>query len=40
MASLVSVCLITALAVGQLKKRPYFAVGWFWYLRTWFQYWD
>jgi tetratricopeptide (TPR) repeat protein len=32
--SLVSICLITALVVWQIKKRPYLAVGWFWYLGT------
>ncbi len=34
MASLLSICLLTALALWQIKKRPYFAVGWFWYLGT------
>jgi tetratricopeptide (TPR) repeat protein len=34
LASLASICLITALAVWQIKKRPYLAVGWFWYLGT------
>jgi hypothetical protein len=34
MLSLVSICLITALVVWQIKKRPYLAVGWFWYLGT------
>lgn len=34
MASLVCICLITALAVWQIKKRSYLAVGWFWYLGT------
>ena len=32
--SLVLMCAITGLAVWQVKKRPYFAVGWFWYLGT------
>ncbi len=32
--SLVLVCVITALVVWQIKKRPYLAVGWFWYLGT------
>jgi len=32
--SLFSICLITALAIGQVRKRPYLAVGWFWYLGT------
>jgi tetratricopeptide (TPR) repeat protein len=30
--SLVLVCVITALVVWQVRKRPYLAVGWFWYL--------
>ncbi|HXM09823.1 MAG TPA: tetratricopeptide repeat protein [Terriglobales bacterium] len=34
MVSLVSICLITTLAIWQIKKRPYLAVGWFWYLGT------
>jgi tetratricopeptide (TPR) repeat protein len=34
MVSLVSICLITTLAIWQNKKRPYLAVGWFWYLGT------
>jgi len=34
MASLVLICAITALAVWQVRKRPYFAVGWFWYFAT------
>jgi tetratricopeptide (TPR) repeat protein len=34
MISLVLICAITGLAVWQVKKRPYFAVGWFWYLGT------
>jgi protein O-mannosyl-transferase len=34
MLSLVSICLITTLAVWQIKQRPYLAVGWFWYLGT------
>ncbi len=29
-----SVCLISSLVVWQSKKRPYLAVGWFWYLGT------
>jgi protein O-mannosyl-transferase len=32
--ALVSICLITALAVWLIKKAPYFAMGWFWYLGT------
>jgi tetratricopeptide (TPR) repeat protein len=32
--SLVSICLITMIAVWQIRKRPYLAVGWFWYLGT------
>jgi protein O-mannosyl-transferase len=32
MVSLGSICLITALALWQTRKRPYLAVGWFWYL--------
>jgi protein O-mannosyl-transferase len=32
MLSLGLICLITALAVWQIKQRPYLAVGWFWYL--------
>jgi Flp pilus assembly protein TadD len=34
MVSLTLACTITALAVWQVKKRPYLAVGWFWYLGT------
>lgn len=34
MGSLVFICLITALAVWQIKRRPYLAVGWFWYIGT------
>ncbi len=34
MVSLGSTCLITALVVWQIRKRPYLAVGWFWYLGT------
>ena len=34
MASLLAICLITALALWQIKKRSYLAVGWFWYLGT------
>jgi Tfp pilus assembly protein PilF len=33
-AWLLSICLISALALWQIKKRPYIAVGWFWYLGT------
>jgi protein O-mannosyl-transferase len=29
-----SVCLISSLVIWQSKKRPYLAVGWFWYLGT------
>lgn len=32
MASLALICAITALVVWQIRKRPYLAVGWFWYL--------
>ena len=32
--SLLLVGVITALVVWQIKKRPYLAVGWFWYLGT------
>ena len=32
--SFLVVCLITTLVVWQIKKRPYLAVGWFWYLGT------
>ncbi len=32
--SLLTVCVATALVVWQIKKRPYLAVGWFWYLGT------
>jgi protein O-mannosyl-transferase len=32
--SLFCVCLITVLAIWQVRKRPYLAVGWFWYLGT------
>jgi tetratricopeptide (TPR) repeat protein len=32
MASLALICAITALAVWQIRKRPYLAVGWLWYL--------
>lgn len=32
--SLFSICLITVLAIWQVRKRPYLAVGWFWYLGT------
>ena len=34
LAAFVLVCLVTALVVWQIKKRPYLAVGWFWYLGT------
>ncbi len=34
MASLLFICLITAVTVCQVKKRPYLAVGWFWYVGT------
>jgi protein O-mannosyl-transferase len=34
MVSLVSICLITVLVIWHIKKRPYLAVGWFWYLGT------
>jgi protein O-mannosyl-transferase len=34
MGSLALIGAITALAIWQAKKRPYFAVGWFWYLGT------
>jgi protein O-mannosyl-transferase len=34
MLSLASICIITALVVWQIRKRPYLAVGWFWYLGT------
>jgi protein O-mannosyl-transferase len=34
MASLAFVCVVTALVVWQIKRRPYLAVGWFWYLGT------
>ena len=33
-SSAVLVLAVTGLAVWQLKKRPYIAVGWFWYLGT------
>jgi tetratricopeptide (TPR) repeat protein len=32
--SLLSIGLITMIAVWQIRKRPYLAVGWFWYLGT------
>jgi len=32
--SLFSICLLTGLAIWQVRKRPYFAVGWLWYLGT------
>ena len=32
--SLVSICLITALVLWQIRRRPYLAVGWFWYVGT------
>lgn len=32
--SFILVCVITALVIWQIKARPYFAVGWFWYLGT------
>lgn len=32
--SLAFLCLTTTLAVWQIKRRPYLAVGWFWYLGT------
>jgi tetratricopeptide (TPR) repeat protein len=34
LVALFSICLITALAVWRIKKTPYFAMGWFWYLGT------
>ena len=34
LGSLILICWITGLAVWQVKKRPYLAVGWFWYLGT------
>lgn len=34
LVSLFCVCLITVLAIWQVRKRPYLAVGWFWYLGT------
>jgi tetratricopeptide (TPR) repeat protein len=34
LAALLLVLTITVLAVWQIKKRPYLAVGWFWYLGT------
>jgi Flp pilus assembly protein TadD len=33
-SSLVLISAITGLVVWQMKRRPYFAVGWFWYLGT------
>jgi len=32
--SLLLVCALTALAVWQIRRYPYLAVGWFWYLGT------
>jgi protein O-mannosyl-transferase len=34
LAALLLVSTVTVLAVWQIKKRPYLAVGWFWYLGT------
>jgi len=34
LVSLFVVCLITGLVIWQIRKRPYLAVGWFWYLGT------
>lgn len=34
MISLLFIFVITALVVWQVKKRPYFAMGWLWYLGT------
>jgi tetratricopeptide (TPR) repeat protein len=31
-ASLAAIAVLTALALMQLKRRPYFATGWFWFL--------
>lgn len=33
-ASLVFLCTVTALVLWQINRRPYMAVGWFWYLGT------
>lgn len=34
LVSLLLVCALTILAVWQIRRRPYLAVGWFWYLGT------
>ena len=32
--SFFGICLVTGLVIWQIRKRPYLAVGWFWYLGT------
>ena len=32
--SLLLICVLTVLAAWQIRRRPYFAIGWFWYLGT------
>jgi len=34
LVSLAFICLTTTLVLWQIKRRPYLAVGWFWYLGT------